>query len=207
MPHFRVLSLGGILAAGFIALVASLIISDGKSSSILYCVSDPSSSHITTLNSSIPRAKCFRVQNAIFTEVFDEMPEINGEEVKSLNGFVLPGLIDSHGHILQYGEMLESVSLYGAESITEVRSRVKEFLEKHQGEGYGSREKWIRGIGWDQKYFGGVMPTAVSQPLSFVLSELTFVLERAWSRSLIVGSLHNARQGRRPLRLDLPESP
>jgi predicted amidohydrolase YtcJ len=172
MPQFRVLPLGGILTAGFIALVASLIISEGKFSSILYCVSDPSSSHITTLNSSVPRAKCFRVQNAIFTEVFDEVPEINGEEVKFLNGFVLPGLIDSHGHILQYGEMLESVSLYGAESITEVRLRVKEFLSKHQGEGYGSREKWIRGIGWDQKYFGGVMPTAVSQPLSFVLSAL-----------------------------------
>lgn len=58
--------------------------------------------------------------------------------------------------------MLESVLLYDAKSMNEVRERIKEFLIKHEGEGYGTREKWVRGIGWDQKYFGGVMPTAVS---------------------------------------------
>lgn len=79
-----------------------------------------------------------------------------------LDGYVLPGIIESHGHILQYGEMLESVSLYGADSMQEVRKRIKSFLETHKGENYGSREKWLRGIGWDQAFFGGVMPTAVS---------------------------------------------
>jgi predicted amidohydrolase YtcJ len=162
MAQFRVLSLLGILGAGLIALVASFIISDGKSStSALYCVSG-SSSHVTTLGSSLPIAKCFRVQDGMFTDVFQGIPKTSGEEIQFLDGYVLPGLIDSHGHILQYGEMLESVLLYGAESIGEVRSRIQDFLKKHAGEGYGSREKWIRGIGWDQKYFGGVMPTAVS---------------------------------------------
>jgi len=191
MPQFM-LSLAGILVAGLIALVASFIISEGKSSSsTLYCVSSPSA-NIITLDSLVPRAKCFRVQNGIFTEVYDEEPKTNGEKFKSLDGFVLPGLVDSHGHILQYGEMLESVSLYGAKSIAEVRLRVKDFLEKHQGEGYGSREKWIRGIGWDQKYFGGVMPTAVSQPDSFIFSQIIIVLERARGRFPVIGSLHHA---------------
>ncbi|KAE9370588.1 hypothetical protein N431DRAFT_426953 [Stipitochalara longipes BDJ] len=179
MPQFKVLSRAGILAACFIALVASLIISDGKSSSsTLYCVSNPTSFHIITLNSSIPRAKCFRVKNGAFAEVFGEVPKVNGEDVQLLNGFVLPGLIDSHGHILQYGEMLESVSLYGAESIAEVRSRIKDFLKKHQGDEYGSREKWIRGIGWDQKYFGGVMPTAEELGADPSLSDLYIMLDR-----------------------------
>jgi predicted amidohydrolase YtcJ len=156
------------LGAGLIAIVASLIISDSRSStSTLYCVSNPSSSHIVTLNDSLPLAKCFRVQDGIFIDVLDEIPKNNGEEINSLDGYILPGLIDSHGHILQYGEMLESVLLYGAESITEVRIRIKDFLKKHSGEGYGSREKWIRGIGWDQAYFGGVMPTAVSHCFFF----------------------------------------
>ncbi len=83
------------------------------------------------------------------------------EQFTSLDGHVFPGIIESHGHILAYGEMLESVSLYGADSMAEVRRRVKEWLGRHKGEGYGSREKWIRGIGWDQAYFGGIMPTAV----------------------------------------------
>lgn len=165
MSQFRVLSLAGILGAGLIALVASFIISDGRTSvSTLYCVSNASSYHVLTLNSSIPRAKCFRVQDGFFTEVLEEELKSNGEEIKSLDGYVLPGLIDGHGHILQYGEMLESVSLYGAESVAEVRIRIIEFLKKHHGQGYGSHDKWIRGIGWDQKYFGGVMPTAVSHP-------------------------------------------
>jgi imidazolonepropionase-like amidohydrolase len=121
MSQFRVLSLGGVVVAGFVALVASFIILEGKTStSTLYCVSNPSSSHITTLNSSIPRAKCFRVKDGIFTDIMEDIPKTNDEEIKYLDGFVLPGLIDSHGHILQYGEMLESVLLYGAGSVAEV---------------------------------------------------------------------------------------
>jgi hypothetical protein len=61
--------------------------------------------------------------------------------------------------------MLESVSLYGAQSVPEIRERVKDFLIVHAGEGYGTREKWIRGVGWDQAFFGGVMPTAVCFPI------------------------------------------
>lgn len=168
MAQFKVFSLVGILGASLIALVASFIIADSKSStSTLYCVSSSSSSHVITLNSSLPVAKCFSVQDGVFTDVFEEIPNTNGEEMKFLDGYVLPGLIDSHGHILGYGEMLESVSLYGAESVGEIRNRIKDFLKKHVGEGYGSREKWIRGVGWDQKYFGGVMPTAVSLLSSF----------------------------------------
>ncbi len=171
MSQFRVISLGGVVVAGLIAFVASYIILETKTStSTLYCVSNPSS-HITTLNNSMPRAKCFRVKGEVFTDIFEDIPRTNDEEVKYLDGYVLPGLIDSHGHILQYGEMLESVLLYGAESVLEVRTRIKEFLKKHQGEGYGSREKWIRGIGWDQAYFGGVMPTAVSHSAPIVLSD------------------------------------
>jgi predicted amidohydrolase YtcJ len=117
-------------------------------------------------------------------EVLVGMPEIDVTQITFLGGYVLPGIIESHGHILQYGEMLESVSLYGAESMEEVRARVKDFLKKHDGEGYGLRHKWVRGIGWDQKYFGGVMPTAVSSLLHCKCVEsvvdVKISVERAW---------------------------
>ncbi|KAG0634903.1 amidohydrolase family-domain-containing protein [Tuber brumale] len=76
-------------------------------------------------------------------------------------GYVIPGLWDGHGHILQYGEMLSGVKLYGAESVDvlEIKTRIKEHL--NQNPTHGNREKWIRGIGWDQENFGGVMPIAV----------------------------------------------
>jgi hypothetical protein len=152
-----------ILSTALIALVASYILIDKHDpTSRLYCVHTDSPFSITTLNGSLPQAKCFRVEKGIFTDVLAEEPVLNnGEKISFLDGHVLPGIIESHGHILQYGEMLESVSLYGAESVVEIIARIKDFLKAHRGEGYGTRDKWIRGVGWDQAYFGGVMPTAV----------------------------------------------
>jgi len=160
MTFARGLAISGVASTALLALVASYILGESRSSTAtLYCTSDTSSASLRTLNASLPHAKCFRTQNGYFTEVLSEKPI--EEQFTSLDGHVFPGIIESHGHILQYGEMLESVSLYGAESVEEVRIRVKEWLGRHKGEGYGSREKWIRGIGWDQAYFGGIMPTAV----------------------------------------------
>lgn len=48
------------------------------------------------------------------------------------------------------------------ETCAEVKIRIKDYLLTHPG--YGTKEKWIRGIGWDQAYFGGMMPTAVDIP-------------------------------------------
>ena len=87
---------------------------------------------------------------------------------------MIPGIIESHGHMLQYGEMLESVSLYGAESVEELRGRIKQFLSLHEGEGYGGSDKWVRGIGWDQGNFGGVMPTAVINVFSYLFLDMSF---------------------------------
>lgn len=133
---------------------------DTWTSSTLYCVREPYT--ITTLSPDTPNPKCFRVRIDAVTELLERVPKADeGEKIVWLNGYVLPGIIESHGHILQYGEMLESVSLYEAESVDDVKSRIKEWLGRHEGEGYGGREKWIRGVGWDQAHFGGVMPTAV----------------------------------------------
>jgi predicted amidohydrolase YtcJ len=164
MSQARGFAVQGVLTAVLLALVAGFMLSNKAGPSRLYCVSNPASSFVTTLNASLPHAQCFRVQDGIFTEILAEEPWSRSEEITYLDGFVLPGIIESHGHILQYGEMLESVSLYEAESVEEIRTRIKQFLKIHQGEGYGARNKWIRGIGWDQKYFGGVMPTAVCLP-------------------------------------------
>jgi predicted amidohydrolase YtcJ len=162
MAQSRGLAIFGFLSSVLIAIVASFILSDTKSSSrTLYCVYPTSSYFITTLNTSAPHAKCFRVENGIFAEILTEVPK-EKEGITWLDGYVLPGIIDSHGHILQYGEMLESVSLYDSKSVEEMRERIKAFLKEHRGQGYGTRDKWIRGVGWDQKFFGGVMPTAVS---------------------------------------------
>ncbi|KAH7317692.1 amidohydrolase family-domain-containing protein [Rhexocercosporidium sp. MPI-PUGE-AT-0058] len=179
MAQYRGLAILGVISTAFLALVASLMLAESKSSNpALYCLSNPASSSITTLNTSLPHAQCFRVQDGLFAEVLAEVPTGRDEEIAFLDGYVLPGIIESHGHILQYGEMLESVSLYGADSMEEVRNRIKTFLETHKGQEYGSREKWIRGIGWDQAFFGGVMPTAKELAEDPALADLYIMLDR-----------------------------
>jgi len=165
MAQSRAIAVLDVFATALIALVASLLLAESKPETEgLYCVKPDNGHFITTLNASLPRASCFRTQNGGFIEVLAEVPKVEEstkEEITWLDGYVLPGIIESHGHILQYGEMLESVSLYDSKSIEEMRERIKAFLMEHKGEGYGLRGKWVRGIGWDQKYFGGVMPTSV----------------------------------------------
>ncbi|KAL2065671.1 hypothetical protein VTL71DRAFT_3341 [Oculimacula yallundae] len=179
MAQYRGLAITGVLGAAFLALVASFLLAESKfTNPTLYCLSNPALTTITTLNSSLPNAQCFRVEDGLFTEVFAGIPADISEDIRYLDGYVLPGIIESHGHILQYGEMLESVSLYGADSMEEVRGRVGSFMKAHQGEGYGTREKWIRGIGWDQAFFGGVMPTAKELAEDPALANLYIALDR-----------------------------
>ncbi|CAZ80826.1 unnamed protein product [Tuber melanosporum] len=91
-------------------------------------------------------------------------------------GYAIPGLWDGHGHVLQYGEMLSGVKLYGAGSVDEIKTRIKEYLKKNPT--HGNQEKWIRGIGWDQKNFGGVMPVAAQLSQDPELSGLYIMLDR-----------------------------
>ncbi|KAF5878885.1 putative amidohydrolase 3 protein [Botrytis fragariae] len=174
---------------------------DTWTSSTLYCVREPYT--ITTLSPNTPNPKCFRVRIDVITEILERVPSAEeGEKVVWLNGYVLPGIIESHGHILQYGEMLESVSLYEAESVDDVKSRIKEWLGRHEGEGYGGREKWIRGVGWDQAHFGGVMPTAKQLAEDPELEDLYIMLDRVdihcvWTSEKVLSLLPDP----------LPESP
>lgn len=156
----RGITLLGILCVPFLAVVGSFVLKEGANSH-LYCAPKDSPFFISTLNPALPKAKCFRSQHGLFTDVLEDYPTSHQDEISYLNGYVFPGIIESHGHILQYGEMLESVSLFGAESVEDVRTKIKDFMKAHKGEGYGSRDKWIRGVGWDQAHFGGIMPTAV----------------------------------------------
>lgn len=93
---------------------------------------------------------------------------------------VIPGLWDGHGHILALGEMLEGVKLYGLGSIEEVRISLETHLKANPT--LGTKEKWLRGIGWDQSLLfpdekNPHMPTSndLSSPL---LSDKYIMIDR-----------------------------
>lgn len=107
---------------------------------------------LKTLSEDTPiDANCFEVsKNGLISRVFKDQ--------STSRGHVYPGLWDGHGHLLQYGESLQSADLFGSKSLDEALSRVKEYSNKHLNT--GTKVEWIRGVGWDQAAFGR-MPMAV----------------------------------------------
>jgi hypothetical protein len=113
---------------------------------------------VTTLNSETPEAQCFSVSsNGKFSRVFNDT-SVSVEQKSA--GYVVPGLWDGHGHLVQYGESLDSVSLFGATSMEEVQKRLLEY--KTERPETGTKKEWLRGVGWDQAHFDGLWPIAVS---------------------------------------------
>lgn len=106
-------------------------------------------------------ASCFSVQNGVFNRVWAESDDSESvvSQDKTIDGYVIPGLWDGHGHLMAYGEFLHSVDLFGAKSLSEAKDRIKAYLKKNPEA--GTKDQWVRGVGWDQDVYGR-MPTAVS---------------------------------------------
>jgi hypothetical protein len=121
---------------------------------------------VTTLSNGLPNAECFSVSNGRFSRVFKDdliKQDSSFDAVKEARaGYVYPGLWDGHGHLIQYGELLNSVDLFGSKSVTEVQDRLVQYKAAHPEE--GTSQHWIRGVGWDQAHFDGAWPLTVSTP-------------------------------------------
>lgn len=68
-------------------------------------------------------------------------------EVLDMGGLtVVPGLADTHLHLLAYGFALNQVDLLGVRSIAELRQRVADFVAERRIQ----PGRWVVGRGWDQ---------------------------------------------------------
>ncbi|KAJ4316642.1 hypothetical protein N0V84_007762 [Fusarium piperis] len=140
-----------------------------KANSATYCYTG-----VRTHDSELPSAQCFSVVDGVFTAVWNK--EADDDQLHNqTDGYVIPGLWDGHGHLLQYGEFLHSVDLFGAQTLDEVRTRIKKYLVENPGA--GSRDNWVRGVGWDQTFFGR-MPTAADIAEDPELKDIYLMLDR-----------------------------
>ncbi|KAJ4222616.1 hypothetical protein NW759_006192 [Fusarium solani] len=139
-----------------------------KANSVTYCYTG-----VRTHDSELPTAQCFSVVDGIFTAVWNK--EVDDQLHNQTDGYVIPGLWDGHGHLLQYGEFLHSVDLFGAQTLDEVRSRIKKYLADNPGA--GSKDNWVRGVGWDQTFYGR-MPTAADITEDPELKDIYLMLDR-----------------------------
>lgn len=149
----------GVLALSLAAAVLAIIVAVGpqypfkQAAEITYCYDS-----ITTLSDQT-NANCFTVTGGKFSRVFENRADefLHSRDVVRNSGVVIPGLWDGHGHILGYGELLQTVDLFGSKSLDDASDRIKKYLTTHPTE--GTKEEWIRGNGWDQAAFGR-MPVA-----------------------------------------------
>jgi hypothetical protein len=137
---------------------------------------------VTTLASTVPQAHCFSVSNGKFSRVFrDEVADGIKQLERPRTGHVIPGLWDGHGHLVQYGELLDSVNIFGATSMKEVQQRLVDY--KTQRPETGTQKHWLRGVGWDQANFDGQWPVAVSSSCALRCRLLAHAIEN--NRDLI----------------------
>ena len=96
---------------------------------------------------SITEAVAIQDEKIIFVGANEEAKKYIGSKTKviELRGeLVLPGLIDSHGHLTGYGKSLEHIDLVGTNSYQEVIDLVKDQVKLVES------GEWILGRGWDQ---------------------------------------------------------
>ena len=68
---------------------------------------------------------------------------------------LLPGFVDSHGHLMDLGFRLQELDLSGTHSLAEAQARIRAYAAANPD------HKWLLGGGWNQEEWGlGRFPTA-----------------------------------------------
>lgn len=86
----------------------------------------------------------------------DELEHFRGKNTQVIDagaGIVVPGLIDSHIHLIDGGLQLASVQLRDATTREEFVRRIGEFAKKK------AKGEWITGGDWDHTLWGGELPS------------------------------------------------
>jgi predicted amidohydrolase YtcJ len=109
---------------------------------------------VYTVDASFGAAGAFSVRDGRFLEVGTEEKVLEGRcsstRLHDLGGMtILPGLIDSHAHLLSLGLMDAQIDLVGVASAREAAARVAEAVADAPAGG------WIQGRGWDQTLWEG----------------------------------------------------
>ncbi|HER54483.1 MAG TPA: amidohydrolase, partial [Candidatus Bathyarchaeota archaeon] len=108
--------------------------------------------NVITMNFSQPSAEAVAIKNDRIIKVgsADEVGQFIGKQTKvvDLKGrTVVPGLIDSHIHVGDFGRFLTWVDLKDVNSLQEMKNKIKERTQKIP------KDRWIIGSGWDQNSF------------------------------------------------------
>ena len=117
-----------------------------------------SNARIYTVDTFRPSATAIAVRGDHILAVGDDLSSYVGPQTRRIDAkgaTIIPGFIDSHGHMEALGDSLEILDLREAGSVAEIAALVKKAAA---GLGPGER---IRGRSWDQtRWPGSRFPTA-----------------------------------------------
>lgn len=108
--------------------------------------------NIITLNPSQPRVEALAIKNGKIVAVgsSQEICGHVGDETKVIDAegkTVVPGFVDCHVHMTSFGQHLQMLDLRSANSIEEMKRKIREYAEKNPEKG------WILGGRWDHERF------------------------------------------------------
>lgn len=103
--------------------------------------------HIYTVNARMPQAKALAVGQGKIVAIGDDVSKSIGPATKVVDAHgaaIIPGLIDSHGHVRGLGTALDTVDLRGIQSEKEIAGKVRVAAQQ------AKPGEWILGRAWDQ---------------------------------------------------------
>ena len=98
-------------------------------------------------------------------------PDVSFQTIDLNNNIVIPGFIDSHFHLKNYGKRQDMINLKRVNSINQIATLVHEKINNNPD------IKWIEGFGWDHNLWEGQYPDAdilnsLSRTHSIVLTRI-----------------------------------
>ncbi|KAJ4498383.1 amidohydrolase family-domain-containing protein [Lentinula lateritia] len=146
-------------------------------SSTSYVLCSPEDTEkIYTVDNANSRVQCMLINNAVITHT-GSLAQVQQEWQDSNAGFfgkyralpsvryiqpgaiVVPGLTDSHVHILEYGATLQ-LPLEGTKTVNETVARVRNYILSN-ADIHSDKSKFVLGGGWDHTFWpSGAWPTA-----------------------------------------------
>ena len=137
---------------------------------------------ITTMDPDLPEAGALAIKGRHILAVgsAEEIEALAGPDTRivDLRGRrVIPGINDTHNHLMSTGAVLNEVSLYHARSITDIQEAVAKAVEDAEP------GAWILGRGWDESLLAEKrFPNR--QDIDEVAPNNPVVLERVWNMLL-----------------------
>ncbi len=115
----------------------------------------------------------------------DILAQPNLDERVDLEGnTVIPGLNDSHMHLMSVGKALEQLSLADCTSVEEIIQTSREYLAAHPF----AQQKGLFGRAWNQDFFSGERRIPNRHDLDRIATDIPVILERVCGHSLVTNT-------------------